>query len=238
MSLDFIIQQVIAFLKDRQYKEADQLLKNELEKNPDNDEIHYYLSVSNLQQNKLEDALQHISKALFLKVDNAHYLSERGVIYYHMGKKDMSLKDMDQALRLEPQNPYRYSSRAYIKDSIGDIEGAISDYEMAIALDPDDAVAYNNLGLLQEKLGYREKAKSNFEKADEISKEWNFIDDNADSNPSLNIQSVNESENNPTQNNSKNAMDHLRIMKNVFTDKETFKEFTRFWKNKFKKKSN
>ena len=124
-----------------------------------------------------QQALKIFDDLIYLFPNEANLLSDRGVIFIHLNKKEEALKDFDQAVFLEDSYGYRYASRAYAKDFFGDTEAAILDYEKAIKLDPEDAVSYNNIGLLQEKLGYKQKAQKNFELADEISKEQedNFI---------------------------------------------------------------
>jgi Flp pilus assembly protein TadD len=130
---------------------------------------HYYLCVASIKTEKYPEALHHIERALAVFPDKADFLSERGVIYFHLKKPGLALLDMDLALDLEPENPYRYSSRAYIKDALGDTAGAVADYEKAVELDPNDGIAWNNLGMLQEKLGHQQKAEFFFKRADELS---------------------------------------------------------------------
>jgi len=124
-----------------------------------------------------QQALKIFDDLIYLFPNEANLLSDRGVIFIHLNKKEAALQDFDQAVFLEDSYGYRYASRAYARDFFGDTEAAILDYEKAIKLDPEDAVSYNNIGLLQEKLGYKQKAQKNFELADEISKEQedNFI---------------------------------------------------------------
>jgi tetratricopeptide (TPR) repeat protein len=98
----------------------------------------------------------------------ADFVSERGVVKFHLQDNEGALKDMDEAIRLQPLKSYRYSSRAYIRGHSGMVKKAIDDYKKAIELDPEDAVAYNNLGLLEEKLGYIEQSKRRFKLADEL----------------------------------------------------------------------
>ena len=100
--------------------------------------------------------------------NNAHYISQRAVAFFHLGKNDEALYDFNHALQLEPQNPFRYSSRAFMFSNMNKVNEAIKDYEKAIELDPSDSVAHNNLGLLQEQVGFDKLAKQNFEKADKI----------------------------------------------------------------------
>lgn len=98
----------------------------------------------------------------------ADFISERGVVKFHLQDNEGALKDMDEAIRLQPLKSYRYSSRAYIRGNAGMVKKAINDYKKAIELDPDDAIAHNNLGLLEEKLGYIEQSKRRFKLADEL----------------------------------------------------------------------
>ncbi len=105
------------------------------------------------------------------KAENPNVYSERGVLYFTVGKLSEALVNMNIALDLEPNNSYRYSSRAYIRAAAGMIVLAMQDYRKAVELDPQDAVAHNNLGLLEEKVGYQLKADKRFEKADKLRKE-------------------------------------------------------------------
>ncbi|WP_291722493.1 tetratricopeptide repeat protein [Bernardetia sp.] len=121
--------------------------------------------------------LQEFQKALadynlsIQKAENPNAYSERGVLYFTVGKLSEALVNMNIALELEPENPYRYSSRAYIRAAAGMNVLAMQDYRKAIELDPTDAIAHNNLGLLEEKVGYQEKANKSFEKADRLREE-------------------------------------------------------------------
>ncbi|WP_338792810.1 tetratricopeptide repeat protein [Bernardetia sp. Wsw4-3y2] len=121
--------------------------------------------------------LQEFKKALedynlsIQKAENPNAYSERGVLYFTVGKLAEALVNMNIALDLEPDNPYRYSSRAYIRAAAGMTVLAMQDYRKAVELDPEDAIAHNNLGLLEEKVGYQLKANKHFEKADKLREE-------------------------------------------------------------------
>jgi Flp pilus assembly protein TadD len=208
------------------WDEALKFLDAEEKMGANKDEIQYFKSVIHLKKNNYPEALVHINQAIDLSPYNSNYISERGVVLFHLGNKKEALENMDKALALDPQNPYRYSSRAFIKDSMGDVDGAISDYEMAVALDPEDSIAHNNLGLLQEKKGYIEKAKENFKKADQLSDVQPTIEVKNENAPFI-IEDKNES-----AENSVNKKGLLDIAGSVFTQKNTFIEFIQFWKSK------
>jgi tetratricopeptide (TPR) repeat protein len=121
-----------------------------------------------LAARELEKAMTLLNEALYAEPENANFISERAVVYFHLGDRNMALLELDRAVLLEPDNPYRYSSRAYVKAEMKMIKGAILDYEICVQLDPDDAIAYNNLGLLLEAAGKLEAAKHHYKRADEL----------------------------------------------------------------------
>lgn len=190
---------------------------------------YYEIAKEEIKNNNFQKAVNALNKAIEQEPNNPIYYSDRGVCYFHLDMKKQSLSDMNKSVELDPEYSYRYASRAYIKDSMGDVKGAVEDYEIAVKLDPEDAVAHNNLGLLQEKLGYMQQSKASFEKADGLAKmlEENGIEYNNELKP-RNIQKEIDEEN-------KN-LTTKRVIKDIFTSKETFKEFIQFIKNGFKRK--
>lgn len=130
--------------------------------------ISFDKAVELLKAGKYPESLKIMEDLVKRFPDEPDFISERGVIKFHLKDMEGALKDMDEAVRLQPMKSYRYSSRAYILGHAGLTQKAIKDYQKAIELDPEDAVAHNNLGLLEEKLGYEEKAKRRFEIADSI----------------------------------------------------------------------
>jgi len=166
------------------------------------------------------------SKAIDVLPNDPDLYSTRGVVLFHLNRKKEALKDMDKAVDLEPNYSYRYSSRAYIKASLGMTEDAILDYKKCTELDPEDAIAWNNLGLLEDQLGWNKKAKKTFKKAESLEKVLKDKD--------ITLEKKREiPEPKPEIAISKN-----RIIKEVFTKKETFKEFIKFVGSGFKIKNN
>ena len=148
------------------------------------------------------------------------------MVLFHLDRKEDSLIDMNKAVDLEPNYSYRYSSRAYIKASLGMTEDAILDYKKCTELDPEDAISWNNMGLLEDQLGWNKKAGKTFKKADSLEKVLKDKDITLEKKSKL-------PEPKPEIPTSKK-----RIIKEVFTKKETFKEFVKFVRTGFKIKNN
>jgi tetratricopeptide (TPR) repeat protein len=179
-----------------------------------------------------EGAILAFTRAIEIEPTNADIYYQRGISYFHLNRKSLALIDFNQAQELQPNNPFRYSSRAYIKDACGDISGAISDYERAIELDPEDAVSHNNLGLLQEKLGYMKKAKKSFDLADELADKNEFF--NIPKTKEADLKEEEESLESISKESAKKNQSLFQVVKQVFTDKNTFREFLTFVRNGLK----
>ncbi|WP_338768681.1 tetratricopeptide repeat protein [Bernardetia sp. ABR2-2B] len=175
------IQTINIAIQEGKYEEAIQIctkIINDFAQNPQKEELK---SISEgevlFRRGYAYFKLQEFQKALrdynlsIHKAENPNAYSERGVLYFTVGKLSEALVNMNIALELEPDNPYRYSSRAYIRAAAGMIVLAMQDYRKAVELDPEDAIAHNNLGLLEEKVGYQLKANKRFEKADKLREE-------------------------------------------------------------------
>jgi tetratricopeptide (TPR) repeat protein len=193
-------------------------------------------------------ALELIDLADELAPDSAEILFEKGVILFHAGKKGLALLFMDRAVGIEPENPYRYSGRAYIRDGLGDIHGAIADYETALRLDPEDSVSHNNLGLLQEKLGWKEKADRHYRHADRLSDDqelFSFIIDGrkqsgkeSESGKPRESERERENESERERESESGDLGMFSVMKKVFTDGDTRRDFFQFLKDGFGLKRN
>lgn len=178
-----------------------------------------------IKESKFEKAIVLLDGALEIEPKNANLISERAVVYFHLGEKEKALKELDYCVLLEPQNPYRYSSRAYVKAALDDIDGAIVDYEKCIQIDPLDAIAYNNLGLLLESQGRMKMAKKNFDRADELE---GVLKERGIDLP------IKEENNEEVLNEESSKGNTWSIIRGTFTDKNMFKEYIQFLKNGFR----
>jgi len=195
-----------------------------------------------LKSKNFKESVKLYSQAISIDSQNAHYISQRAVAFFHLGKLAEALYDFNHALELEPENPFRYSSRAFLLSNMKKLDEAIKDYEKAIELDPADSVAHNNLGLLQEQVGFDELAKQSFAKADKI-EGIELISQHSHlkspPKPILSTEPFNDSSETVTQEKEKKQyqkMSYPRFVRLVFTDKNVRKDFFRFIFNGFKMK--
>ena len=150
------------------FSEAIVVYEKALKRNKDQHELLYAQAKALFKVKRYQESLKNFDLLVTFFPGQAELISERAVLYHHVGDNQRALTELDRAAALEPENPFRYSSRAWIKAALKDITGAIADYEKAIELDPEDAIAYNNKGLLEDQLGRKQSAIKSFEKSNEI----------------------------------------------------------------------
>ena len=177
-----------------------------------------------------EKAISLYTKALLKTPNHADIISDRGVAYLNLNKKEECFADFNKAITLQPEYSYRYACRAFAKKNFGDLNGAIEDYEKAVELDPEDEIAHNNLGLLYEQKGYQDEAEKRFAQAKKLSEAedqlLNLIDD-IEGNKATEPTPEKEEAIEPSTN-------AFQEFKKVFTSKKQLKEFLSFIKNGFK----
>ena len=172
----------------------------------------------------------------------------RAVCYLNTTQFELAVFDFSKLIEIEPNKAFNYSCRAFAKARTNDKKGAIADYEKALELEPDNPITYNNMGLVQEEIGYIKQANKSFEQSDDLRKK-------EEANKVLHLQ-----DNQNIKQEVENRLDKVKseltedkpseiptppkevviektkseLAKEIFTDKNTFKEFIRFIKNGFK----
>ena len=164
-----LLGQARVLFNKKDFEKASETLVRVVKLEPKNHEAFYFLGLSYGYIGNKDKSHEALLRSAELDGNNPDYLGDLGVSFFNQGDKEKALGLMDTAQKMDVNNPYRYSSRAYIKAAIDDVDGAILDYEKCIALDGEDSIAINNLGMLLEKKGRIAEAKGRFEIADELS---------------------------------------------------------------------
>jgi len=180
-----------------------------------------------VNENDHESAIELFTKALKTNKNSTDALYNRGIAYLNIEKIELAIFDFTRLIELDQDNAFYYSCRAFAKARSKDKKGAITDYEIAIKLDPNNPITYNNMGLVQEEIGYMEQAQKSFKQSDNLrvaeQKPKTFGEA-----PLKNVNDIIDS---------KSPKSKSDIAKDVFRDKNTFKEFIAFIKNGFKLKA-
>ncbi|MDX2303342.1 MAG: tetratricopeptide repeat protein [Microscillaceae bacterium] len=236
--------------KQEKYQEAIALFTKSLHLQPQHTESYFNRALAYYKLGDFKNALMDFDESLKLTPKNAEIYHERAITHHKLANHRQALEDLNKALWLDPYNPYRYSSRAYIRAFVGDTHGAIEDYQKALELDPQDAVTLNNLGLLEEKLGYKKEAQERFDLADQIADQGKTFEKpkleeilqqfEARQQARLEAERLLKQPKGNGETSSSTAdkpsiYAYWKVIKEVFSSRDTFREFVFFLKQAFQK---
>lgn len=122
------------YIDNKQYAEAEPLLRQALEKNQGDAQLHLDLGVALLHQLKYADAEAELVKAVQLKPDSAEalgYLAEAARQNHH---NELAIRTLDARARLAPETPFTYFLRATAYDDLRAYKQAIENYKQFLAV--------------------------------------------------------------------------------------------------------
>jgi len=163
-------QLAFILLNKGNYKKAYEILKNEVEKNPDDEDISLNYGASLIRLGKYQKAEEVYKKILKINPENYEVFHDLAIIYEKKKDYQKAKKYLLKAIEINPyyaEGYYQLGKINYIK---GEIKKAEEYLEKSIEIDPDYAYSYNLLGIIYTKRN-PEKTFLYFKKAVEIEPE-------------------------------------------------------------------
>ena len=117
-----------------------------------------FSSLAYLQQNKLAEALDLVSRALKAKPQSADSLAMRGVVLSNLGRYAEALESQDALLALRPDSAETHYNRGVSLAKLGQHEEAVASYRRSIALNSANPQVFHNLGNSLIELGRPQEA--------------------------------------------------------------------------------
>ena len=160
----------LSWLYDRygHYSEAEELLKNLINKTKNDEWIYSELGFCLAEQGRQEEALESYLKAIELGRDDAWIFTRIGMCYKNMDKKEEALENYLKALELKEDDIFIMSDIAWLYDSIGEFEKGLKYLERLAELGEDDAWTNTEYGYCLAKLKRFEEAIVKINRALEI----------------------------------------------------------------------
>ncbi len=176
-------------LGERQYKAQDfegalDTYRRALELDPNNLIIHYRLGYVHTQRGNLEQAEEHLMKALELEEDFAPALASLGYVYRRIGEsmeegdaRDRMLNKAEglllRALEIQPKmidedDESWWGSLGGLYRRREQIDAAIRAYEKAAEVTPHSSYPFSNLALLYVQKGEREKMQHTYKRVEQL----------------------------------------------------------------------
>lgn len=150
------------YYSSKNYKKAITELKRVVEVEPKNHLASYYLGMSFLLIEDVDNALDYFTKSIQTNSKYPDAFNSRGLAYGYAGQVEESLNDFDRAIILDPNFAEAYLNRATAHSGLGNNSQAISDFTDAIRLSPQNPSIYYQRGQLYQKQKNFEAAISDF----------------------------------------------------------------------------
>lgn len=152
----------LAWNQQRAYKNAETLWRDTLAKNPSAWMAHNNLGNLLIDQGKLEEALEHLTRAVELKPDFAEAHGGKGIILARMGRLDEAIKHFRARLEFRRGTPMAHTNLALALARKGVADEAYEHFTRALALDGDFIDAHQGLGILLARQGRAAEAVAHF----------------------------------------------------------------------------
>ena len=154
--------QAQAYFELRDYPKAHPLFEELLAKNPQNQQILFYLGKISYNTEFYDEAIAYFSQVLNRNPQNTQALRARANAFKEIDLHDEVIKDYTSLIEINP-DATAYNRRGIAYENIKDWQNAIKDYDKAIELNPKWAIPYNNRAYCQMKLKNYKEAKKDLD---------------------------------------------------------------------------
>jgi len=163
-----LLQQAIAFHQRGQFKDAQAIYVQILNRQPDQFDALQLLGTLAAQTQNPAAAVELMTKALKINPRHAPTHNNRGLVLRELGQLDAAIAAYDKAIAIAPDYVDAYSNRGNALAELKQFSAAIASYNKAVAIRPDFAQAYFNRGNALMELNQLEAAVQSYDKAIEI----------------------------------------------------------------------
>ena len=127
------------------YTDAENLIRDEIRRKPDDINLMEQLADLYKAQGKYDEALSLYHTALDQNPKNTDILKKLGELYAERGQQDLAAEQWAKIVQDDPDQAYRYQQLGSIYTSHQMYEKAVEAYETALGLSPKSAQLYNLL---------------------------------------------------------------------------------------------
>jgi protein O-mannosyl-transferase len=149
------------------WQNSNTLFRHALRVTQDNYLAHANLAPVLVEEGKLEEAIDHYNRSIFL-IPSADTYYNRGNAYIRLGKYQHAVEDLNKVITLIPASVEAHNNRGAAFIKLGLYKEALDDFSEAIHLNPDYPDAYNNRSFLYFRQGDKRSGCKDAQKACEL----------------------------------------------------------------------
>jgi protein O-mannosyl-transferase len=150
------------------YQDIETVWQTTIRMNPTAWMAHNNLGAFFLKKGRLDDAMEHFTKAIEIKPDEASVLDNLGSALLQKGNLDEAIVLYQKALELKPAQASIHYNLANALLARGEVDHAVAQYESTLAINPNHTDAQNNLGAVLFQQGKLDQAIDHYQKALEV----------------------------------------------------------------------
>ncbi|MCP4727537.1 MAG: tetratricopeptide repeat protein [bacterium] len=148
--------------EDPPWAQIEEMMKSVKNRQDVSKDVFYFLGVSQIQLNKLEEALENLREGYVLAPDDINIVFWLAQAEYALKLYNDALITVKKAIEMIPGSKDLFGLQGLIYDKLGDLDKAVESYETGLALDlvegqgnDADASLYNNYSYLLSQRGIR-----------------------------------------------------------------------------------
>jgi tetratricopeptide (TPR) repeat protein len=156
------VTEAVDLIKAGKSDEAVPILKEYLEKNPENAAVQFTLGKAYINSKQFDQAIAPLQKTLAIKPDQpgAHFYL--GIAYSQMGQDAEALKEFEAEIPISPEQDSAYSNAAAIYEKQGNLNKALEYYKKAAEIAPNRAELHASMATIYEKQGNQAAAQAEY----------------------------------------------------------------------------
>ncbi len=178
-----MVLSVVTFNQVGHWRDTKTLFTHVLSVNDDNSVAHHSIAESLYKEQRFDEALYHIKRAIELRPSEPRPYLSLGYVYYRQRKFGPALESYNRGIAIRPDLPFALNGRALVYLALGDFAKALADVQRALELDPHNQDARHFKELMLGKIALRDgdlpAAQSHFRLATTIDDQedttWVFL---------------------------------------------------------------
>jgi tetratricopeptide (TPR) repeat protein len=159
---------LLSHIQSQMYQDVETVWQTTIRKNPAAWMAHNNLGAVLLKKGELDDAIDHFSKAIEIKPDEASAFANLGNAWLRKGEPGEAIFQYQKAVELKPAEAGLHYNLANALLARGEVDDAIAEYQATLTINPNYADAHNNLGAVLLQQGKLDEAIDHYQKALEI----------------------------------------------------------------------
>jgi len=156
------VTEAVDLIKAGKSEEAIPILREYVEKNPENAPVQFTLGKACINTKQYDQAVPALQKALALKPDQpgAHFYL--GIAYAQMGQDSEALREFEAEIPITPDQDAAYSNAAAIHEKMGNPDKALEYYRKASEIAPSRPELHASMAGIYEKKGNQAAAQAEY----------------------------------------------------------------------------